>query len=132
MAVSEPTQKPARQSPLAAILLGGGILVLVVSFFWPGQTISRAAWSDEQAKAYQTASVKLHSLSHETTAAAANATADKALREKLDKAQAEYKAIRSQLDSAIDRPKYVTFAMRIAACLMAIVGLTLIYRRAND
>jgi hypothetical protein len=130
MADNEQVKQPARQSSLAIALLAGGILLFALSFVWPGQSASRAAWSPEQAKAYDVASIKLHSLSQETVAAAGSNNA-KALRSKIDQAEAEYKAIRSQLDSAIDRPKHITLALRISATLLAIVGLTLIYRRSN-
>jgi len=130
MADNELAKEPARHSTLATVLLAGGILLLVVSFFWPGQSISRTAWSPEQADAYQAASVKLHGLSQETTAAAGSNN-EKALRERLTRAETEYKAIRAQLDSAIDRPKYITYTLRILGSLLAIAGLTLIYRRSN-
>ena len=130
MADNEPDRQPARQSSLAALLLAGGILLIALSFFWPGQSASRAAWSNEQAKAYGAASEKLHSLSQET-AAAAGSNNEKANRAKLEKAETEYKALRSQLDSAIDRPKHITLALRIIGSLLAIAGLTLIYRRNN-
>jgi hypothetical protein len=130
MADNEPERQPARQPVLPAVLLAGGILLLVVSFFWPGQSVSRAAWSPEQAKAYQEASVKLHSLSQET-AASAGANNEKALREKLAKAEIDYKAIRTQLDSAIDRPKHITLALRICGSLLATIGLSMIYNRAS-
>ncbi len=113
---------------MAAGLLAVGILLLAVSFFWPGQSVSRAAWSPDQAKAYQDASLKLHSLSQETIA---KAGANKAFREKFAEAEAEYKIIRSQLDSAIDRPKHITLAIRITGSLLAIAGLMLIYRRTD-
>jgi hypothetical protein len=129
MADKEPAI-PARQLTAPAAVLAGGILLLVVSFFWPGKSVSRAAWSFEQAKAYQQASVKLHSLSQET-AASAGANKEKALREKLSNAESEYKAIRAQLDSAIDRPKHITLALRICGSLLAILGLTIIYRGAG-
>jgi hypothetical protein len=130
MADNEHAKPPARQSSLAAALLAAGILLLAVSFFLPGQSVSRSAWSPEQAKAYQDASVKLHGLSQQTVAAAGS-NDDKSNREKLAQAEAEYKAIRSQLDSAIDRPKYITHALRIVGSLMAIAGLALIYRRKD-
>jgi hypothetical protein len=130
MADNEQPKQPAPQSSLAAVFLAGGILLLAVSFFWPGQSVSRAAWSPDQAKAYQAASVKLHSLSQETVTTPGSNN-NKANREKLAQAEAEYKAIRSQLDSAIDRPKYITYALRILGSLFAITGLTLIYRRSD-
>lgn len=130
MVDNEQAKPPARQSSLAVFLLAGGILLLAISFFWPGQSLSRSAWSSEQAQAYQAASVKLHGLSQETVATAGSNN-DKANREKLERAEAEYKAIRAQLDSAIDRPKYITYTLRILGSLLAIAGLTLIYRRSN-
>src|SRR5829696_2962889 len=129
MANSGQEKLPARQSAWAAILLALGILLFVVSFIWPGRSASRAAWSNEQAKAYDAASIKLHSLSQETVAAA-GANNEKALRSKVAQAEAEYKVLRSQLDSAIERPKYITLALRVFGTLMAVAGLTLIYRRA--
>src|SRR3954464_5912530 len=68
MADSEQAKQPALHSAVAPSLLALGILVLAVSFFWPGQSVSRTAWPPEQAKAYQTASVKLHNLSQERVA----------------------------------------------------------------
>lgn len=126
MADNGSPKKPPPKSPLtAAIFLVCGLALLLVSFAWSGKSASRAAWSEEQAKAYQSASIKLHDLS-QVTAAGAGSNNDKTNREKLAKAEADYKAIRSQLDSAIDRPTYITYAMRIAGSLMAIAGLTLI------
>jgi hypothetical protein len=130
MADNEQEKQPARHSIFAIALLAGGILLFALSFVWPGQAASRAAWSPEQAKAYDAASIKLHSLSQETVAGAGSNNA-KALRAKVDQAEAEYKVLRSQLDSAIDRPKHITLALRISASLLAIVGLTLINRRAK-
>ena len=130
MADSEPAKQPTHRPAIAAGLLGMGILLLVLSFFWPGQSISRTAWSPEQAKAYQAASVKLHTLSQQTVTTAGS-NSDKVNREKLAEAETEYKAIRTQLDSAIDRPKHLTYALRIVGALLAITGLTRIYRRSG-
>jgi hypothetical protein len=130
MANDEPAGQPSLRTSLAGGLIVAGVGLLLISFFWSGQAVSRASWSAEQAKEYQAASVKLHSLSQESVAASGSNN-DKALREKLAQAETEYKAIRSQLDSAIDRPKYVTFALRILGLVMAIAGLALIYRRTN-
>lgn len=130
MADNEQEKQPARQSLFAIALLAGGIVLFAISFIWPGQSASRAAWSPEQAKAYDAASIKLHSLSQETVAAAGSNNA-KALRAKVDQAEAEYKVLRSQLDSAIDRPKHITLALRITGSLLSIAGLMFIYRRAK-
>src|SRR5215211_3368504 len=90
MADNEQEKQPARQSSLAIALLAGGILLFALSFVWPGQSPSRAAWTTQQAKAYDAASIKLHSLSQETVATAGSNNA-KALRAKVEQAEAEYK-----------------------------------------
>ncbi len=130
MADNSQAHQPASQSPLAISLLAAGIVILIVSFFWPGQSASRAAWSPEQAQAYQAASVKLHGLSQQNIGATGS-NKEKALREQLAKAEAEYKQIRSQLDAAIDQPRHLRLILRIFGTLMAIAGLVLINRRVE-
>lgn len=130
MAASEPAIRPAHQPALAAGLTATGILLLLLSLFWPGQSASRAAWSREQAKAYQAASVKLHSLSQQTVANGGS-KAGKAATAELAQAEADYKVIRTQLDSAIDRPKHLTYLLRSIGTLLVIAGLTFIYRNSR-
>ena len=130
MAGKESDTQTAKQPALPAALLAGGIVLLIISFFWPGKSTSRAAWSAKQAQAYQAASVKLHSLSQQTVASA-GANKEKAIREKLSQAEAEYKAIRTELDSAIDRPRHIALIMRICGSLLAILSLLMLYNRAG-
>jgi hypothetical protein len=130
MADNEPETLSPRQTLLPGALMVAGILLLLVSAFWPGKAVSRAAWSPEQANAYQAASVKLHSLSQQSVASAGS-NDEQALREKLANAEAEYKTIRTQLDAAIDRPKHLTLILRICGSLLAIVGLLMINKQSN-
>ena len=131
MAAEQPPKQSAWRQPLAAFLLAGGIAMVAVSFFWPSDSSNRANWSPQQARAYQAASVKLHSMSHET-AHAAGSQDEKAVREKFDQAKAEYDALRGELDAAIDSPKNIRYALRIFGSLVAIAGLALNYVRADD
>jgi hypothetical protein len=129
MATSMPAKQSAGQS-LALTLVICGLASFAISFIWPNQATSRANWSTEDAKAYQSASVKLHALSHESVHAAGTKN-EKAIREKLDQAEAEYNALRGELDSAIERPKQIRIALRVAGLLSVAGGAAIFYKRAN-
>jgi hypothetical protein len=108
------------------LLLIAGLLLIGVSFIWPSSSTNGGGWTPKQAKQYQAASEKLHSLSH----AALHPTSDtdlKAQRRELEQAQADYSVIRSQLDSAIAWPRRVAIAMRIVGILMGATGTYLLY-----
>lgn len=104
----------------AAALVGGGGLILL-SLFLPSLAISRTNWSPEQAKRYQDASIQLHSLSHAAVHAARDGTASET-REKLQLAEAEYKAIRADLDSATARPARIALVLRLSGIALLAVG----------
>jgi hypothetical protein len=128
MANTEPSAPSAsRYWPAALLVVGLGLLA--TSFLLPGQSVSRASWSPEQARAYQKASIKLHGLSHEFEHAAGSKDQE-ALKEKLNQAQAEYGELRSQLDTAIDRPKHVATTLRVIGSLLIAVGaIAIFYKR---
>jgi hypothetical protein len=115
--------------PLVLIL---GCFLIAVSLIWPFSSTNHTGWSPEQAKQYQAASVKLHSLSH----AAMHPTPDtdlKAQRKELEQAQEDYSAIRSQLDSAIAWPRQVAITMRIGGTLLGAIGAYLLFpKRATS
>jgi hypothetical protein len=110
------------------VLLLVGLGLLAASFLLPGQAVSRASWSPDQARAYQKASIKLHGLSHEFEHAAGSKD-EQALKEKLDQAQAEYGELRSQLDAAINRPNHIASTLRIIGSLLIAVGAVAIYSK---
>src|SRR3954464_7739875 len=85
-------------STLAALCITGGIVILLTSLLWPNKSTSHSNWSLEQAKQYQAASVKLHSLSHASLHADPG-TDPQTARKELQQAEDDYQAIRSQLDS---------------------------------
>jgi hypothetical protein len=131
MADNRPVNPPVWRQSLAALLVVAGLAIITVSFIWPGKAASRASWSDEQAQAYSAASAKLHGLSFETVGAAGS-DKEKAFREKLDKAKAEYDVLHNQLESAINRPRHISTAMRILGALIAASGAILFfYKRDN-
>jgi hypothetical protein len=132
MADNQPVNPPVWRQSLATFLVAAGLAIIAISFIWPGDAASRASWSTEQAQAYSAASAKLHGLSVETVGAAGSEK-EKAIREKLDQAKAEFDVLHNQLESAINRPRHISTAMRILGALIAASGAILFfYKRANE
>ncbi len=80
---------------------------------------------------YQAASLKLHSLSHAALHSTPEADRESQQME-LKQADADYQAIRAQLDSATNRPKNIAFAMRIIGAGLLIVGGISLHRLRTD
>jgi hypothetical protein len=97
-----------------------GLLLVVASVFLPASAVSGTSWSPEQAKQYQAASVKLHSLSQ--TAASSTPEKQRELRTQLHDAEKEYASRRAELDAAIRRPHRVTTLLRVAGIALAAAG----------
>jgi hypothetical protein len=115
--------------PLSAVLLViAGLALIASSFIWPIVSTSVSGWTQEQALQYQAASARLHSLSHEFAHAAQQGN-DQTLQTELDKTQAEYEVLRSQLESAMDRPRRVAWLLRLGGLLLAGVGVANLYFR---
>jgi hypothetical protein len=91
----------------------------------PASVTRSGAWTSEQAKQYQSASSKLHGLSHKLVHA--NPEEQRAVRDELRQAKAEYDGLRSQLDSARSRPQRWSWALRIAGILAFCIGGALLY-----
>ena len=64
MANNEPQHSSDWRTALAIALIAVGLLLVVASVIMPASAAGGTNWSPEQAKQYQAASVKLHSLSH--------------------------------------------------------------------
>ncbi len=111
---------------LAAVLIVAGIGLIVLSVFCTGSAVSQANWSPEQAKQYQQASLKLHSLSHEP-----NTTTDadrQSYHRELKQAESEYQAIRARLDSAIDGSETFLRSLRWLGAVLTAFGSFGLYR----
>jgi hypothetical protein len=111
-------------------LLALGALLLVASFILPTRSLGQASWSKSEAKEYQSASMKLHGLSH--AAVHAKPAEQQALRKDLAQAQADYDAIRAKLNSAVSGPRKTAWVLRITgvACLV-IGGVGAFFRRRS-
>ncbi len=121
MTGNEPQQAVSVRAAIPALLLIGGIALVLLSLVLPGRAIGRANWSQKQATQYQAASVKLHSLSHASVHPSPDADRQ-AMHQELQQAEADYKAIRAQLDSAIDGPKNFTRTIRAAGIVLVLAG----------
>lgn len=123
---SDSETSPDWRSVLATISISVGILLILLSLFWPTRGGGQSNWSPEQAKKYQAASVKLHSLAHST--AHASAAEQQASRKELEQAEAEYTEIRAGLDSAIDGPRRFSRVLRWTGVFLLAAGGLVIYR----
>jgi hypothetical protein len=106
------------------LLIGAGLVIW--SFVKPSLASARAAWSQEQADAYQESASKLHGLAHEAIHAAGSEK-ERGIKADLEKAQAEYNILRSQLETAMARPNRVAWILRIAGILVMAAGAGVLY-----
>ena len=115
---AKPTEGWRAAIPL--VLLVGGVVLLLASFFLPSSMLGHGGWSTEDAKRYQAASVRLHTLSH--TAVHAKPADQPQMRKDLAEAQSDYESIRIQLDSAIAGPRRTALTLRIVGGLFLVAG----------
>src|SRR5262245_54898937 len=131
MKENEPAKKPLAWQPIvAAVLLAGGVGTVALSFVWARVFDARANWTTEQAREYQAAAVKLHSLSHEY-AQQTRQGPEQQMRDKLEAAKTEYESLQGQLEAARARPANVALGLRLSGlALMAAGGVGLYRSRA--
>ena len=131
MPLAPPANRFGWPQSLAAILMVLGLAATVASFLLPTSSTRRAAWSDAQARKYQAASIKLHSLSHEAAhideASGHTSKEHAAVHDELAKAQVEYDVLRGELDSALGRPKRLAWLLRTGGILALVFGGAIIY-----
>jgi hypothetical protein len=106
---------------VAFITLLVGVILVCLSLVWAHLVTGRTAWTEEQALAFQSASSKLHSLSHDFTHAAEHGNTE-TVRPELDKAQARFAELNAQLESARDRPARIATILRFTGLLIAVTG----------
>jgi hypothetical protein len=121
----EPADSPAWRSLIAIILLISGLGSIAWSFIALNVSTGRTAWSEEQAREYQAASSRLHSLSHQF-AQQANRGNETVARQ-LKQAEADYDSLRGQLESAMARPQRIAILLRVAGLLLLVVGGACLY-----
>jgi type II secretory pathway pseudopilin PulG len=131
--INEPLEEPSwrdaldSRSVLAAMLLLAGIAAVVSSFIvGRSQSAARAAWTQQQAHDYQASAIKLHGLSHEF-AHAAERGEQAAVQSELDKAQSEYNALRTKLESAMGRPTRIAWLLRIGGVVLIAASVGILF-----
>jgi len=108
----------------ALILLG--LAVVAASYLPVGPMASHGNWSQQQAKDYQTASANLHALSNKyANEAMAGNTRDS--RAEVEAAKAHFDELKTQLESAQNRPRLIAWLMRVGGGLLAAVGAAMTY-----
>jgi hypothetical protein len=125
MAMTEAAATLSWRAVAAMLLLLVGLVCIALSVVWPAVSTGRSAWSDEQALAYQAASAEVHRLSMQA-AATEPEKQTRALHDELNKAEAKYRDLRAELDSARSRPSRIAKMLRIGGILLlagGIVGL---------
>jgi hypothetical protein len=105
----------------ALSMLMVGVLLVGLSLVWARFVTGRSAWSDQQAREFQAASTKLHSLSHDFAHKAEHGDTE-AIRPDLDKAQAHFAELNAQLESARNRPARIATILRFTGLLLAVAG----------
>jgi hypothetical protein len=126
MSRTEPAKGRAWQIIFAVILVAGGFGLIAWSFIWPSVSSRRSGWSQDQAREYQAASARLHSLSHQHAHAAERGN-EAAVRAELDKAQANYEVLRGELESAMRRPRRIAILLRLAGLALVGAGAMILY-----
>jgi hypothetical protein len=101
--------------------------MVALSFVWTRVSDAQGNWSNDQARKYQAASQKLHSLSHEY-ARQSRQGLDQQMRDNLDAAKSDYESLRGDLDAARARPANVAFGLRLAGVAMMAAGGLGLYR----
>jgi len=130
MVSSEPRKTLSWQQVAASLLLAIGCALVSLSFAWPRVAGGSAAWPKDQALRYQRAAANLHSLSHKYAQAAAQGD-ERAVRRELEQAHGEYSEVRSELDSAMARPKRLATIIRALGLVLAVVGAVAFYYSAQ-
>jgi hypothetical protein len=121
MSMSETPDQISWRHVLPILVSISGMMLIGLSFVWPRMFPAQAAWSDEKAEAYQAASADLHRLSMQTGAAAPE-NQTRAAQEQLADAEANYAALRTELEDARSRPARIAIILRYSGILFAVVG----------
>jgi hypothetical protein len=109
-----------RLFPQVCIALG--LALLAVSFLIPAQTVSQATWDAGKAREFQEKALRLHELAHEASHAEEHGGAKKVERELAD-AQENFNAINKELNSAVQRPRFLTQFFRWTGIAVASAGI---------
>jgi hypothetical protein len=105
--------------PLICVV--AGVALILASILLPKRALNNGSWSQEQAQAYQAASVKLHSLSHSSLHPSPDDD-PAAMHQELEQANKDYQAIRAQYDTALARPQKIVWILRGVGVALLVAG----------
>src|SRR5262249_43828163 len=103
---------------LAMLLLG--VVLIAVSLMWPSLPVGTSAWSVDQAREYQSASVSLHELSHKYEGELSKTRG--ALPPEFQQAKDKFDRLREELDAAQQRQMRIAHLMFFSGVLLSVVG----------
>ncbi len=129
MDYSQTPKLATKRQFLAGVLLILGLLLLAFSFVGFANSTQVANWTPQEAREYQASSKNLHRLSHEYARKASTNEGQK-VKAELQEAQQQYQKLRTNLDSAIARPRRFTWFARLGGLLLMAAGIAaFLYRQ---
>jgi hypothetical protein len=108
-----------------AYWVGGGALLLWMSFLAPWAFGERARWNDDWAKKLQQAQMNYHDAIH---ARAHSGQSSKEVEQAFEQARGEFQELQGRLTATRSGGSWVAAAMRILGFVLLIVGGARIYR----
>jgi hypothetical protein len=118
-----------RQTALGLLL--AGIALILVSFLWPSLPIGKPAWSEDQAKEYQSASATLHGLSHKYENEL-NHAKNGALPTEFQQAKDKYEHLHQQLNEARQGPSRLATLLFCGGILFSLVGAAIYFLSGRE
>ena len=114
----------------AMVILLSGLGLVALSLFWPRVFAGKSGWTQEQASKYQAASADVHRLSMQAGSTPPE-DQTRSLQNELAKAQAEYGALRDELDAARARPGRIAAILRYLGIALAVGGALALAAKSN-
>lgn len=109
-----------RRPQAAIVMLLLGVVLIVVALMWPSLPTGNSAWSVDQAREYQSASVSLHELSHKYEGELSKTRS--ALPPEFRQAKEKFDRLREELDTAQQRQMRIAHLMFFCGVLLAVAG----------
>ncbi len=131
MAADDELGASTRRRQTAMGLLLAGIALISLSFLWPSLPLGKPAWSEDQAKDYQSASATLHGLSHKYENEL-NRAKNGALPAEFQQAKDKYDHLRQQLDEARQGPSRLATLLFCGGILFSLVGAAIYFSSGRE
>ena len=120
-----------RRQTAMGLLLAGIALICTSRFFGPACRFGKPAWSEDQAKDYQSASATLHGLSHKYENEL-NHAKNGALPTEFQQAKDKYDHLHQQLDEARQGPSRLATLLFCGGILFSLVGAAIYFLSGRE